>query len=327
MYRRTLIGFLIAASSAWGETAAPENPGVTEYIIHHVSDSSEYEFEVPLRPDKNIVILLPVWRIPLKAGACPNEPNAREKSASLSAGCLDLSPTKHVVMMWISALLLIGAFFLGAHRNKQQWVPRGVTSNLIEMLVLFVRDEIAEKTIGKKDAPRFTPYLLTIFFFILFMNWLGLIPWMSTATGNLAVTCGLALCTFAVTQVASIRAAGVGNYFKHLTGGVAWWLWPIMVPVEILGLFTKPFALTVRLFANMLAGHMVIFSLLGLIFLINHAAVALISVPFAMGIYFLEIFVGLVQAYVFTLLSSVFIGMGVAMADHGSNEEHHAAQH
>src|SRR4029079_11609831 len=130
------------------------------------------------------------------------------------------------------------------------------------------------------------------------------------------VTCALALLTFFITQAAAIRAAGLGGYLAHLTGGVAWGLWPIMIPVEILGLFTKPFALTMRLFANMLAGHIVIFFLLGLIFLMGSAAVGLGAVPFAMGIYFLELFVAFVQAYVFTMLSALFIGMGVAMGHH-----------
>src|SRR5262249_60643232 len=127
----------------------------------------------------------------------------------------------------------------------------------------------------------------------------------------------------------------VAGYFKHLTGDVSVWLWPIMIPVEILGLFTKPFALTVRLFANMLAGHIVIFFQLGLIFIMRSPAFAAVSVPFALGIYFLELFVALVQAYVFVMLSSLFIGMGVAMGHHeqphaeaeSAHTHHHAEPH
>jgi F-type H+-transporting ATPase subunit a len=196
--------------------------------------------------------------------------------------------------------------------------------NIIEMLVLFVRDEIAIKTIGKEYGPKYVGYLLSAFFFILFLNLLGLIPEMAAATGNVNVTAGLALCTFFITQFASIRAAGLGTYLKHLTGGVAWWLWPIMVPVEILGLFTKPFALTMRLFANMVAGHIVIFFLLGLIFIMKSVALAAVSVPFAIGIYFLELFVAFLQAYIFTMLSGLFIGMGVAIAHH--DDHHHEAE-
>ena len=206
-------------------------------------------------------------------------------------------------------------------------MPHGTAANLLEMIVLFVRDEIAIKNIGKEEGPRYTPYLLTAFFFVLFMNLIGLFPELATPTSNLAITAGLALCTFLLTQVAGIRAAGVGGYFKHLTGGVAPWLWPIMIPVEVLGLFTKPFALTLRLFANMLAGHIVLFSLLGLIFIIGSAAVAVVAVPFAVFIYFLELFVCFLQAYIFAMLSSLFIGMGVAMGHHDAHgEEHHAPE-
>ena len=138
------------------------------------------------------------------------------------------------------------------------------------------------------------------------------------------MTLALALCTFVLTQIAGIRAAGIGGYLKHLTGGSPWWLWLIMIPVEILGLFTKPFALTVRLFANMLAGHIVLFFLLGLIFILGHAVVAVVAVPFGIFIYLLELFVAFLQAYIFTMLSALFIGMGVAMGHHDEHphEEH-----
>ncbi|HEX5752717.1 MAG TPA: F0F1 ATP synthase subunit A [Archangium sp.] len=301
-----------------------EEQDVAGYILHHVSDSRELEIEVPLSRN-HIPIHLPEILVPLKAGACEKQMTDHgETVPGLGAGCLDLSITKHMVMMWLAAALLIGSLLIWSNRDKTKLVPRGAAANLFEMLVLFVRDELAIKNIGKEEGPRYTPYLLTAFFFILFMNLLGLFPWMATATGNIAVTCGLALCTFVLTQVAGIRAAGFGGYLAHLTGGVAPWLWPIMVPVEILGLFTKPFALTIRLFANMLAGHIVIFFLLGLIFMLGHPAVALVSVPFALGIYLLELFVAFVQAYVFTMLSALFIGMGVAMGHHGHE---HAEEH
>ena len=298
-----------------------EEETVADYIFHHVSDSNTIEIDIPLNRGKNPVIHLPVIRIPLKKDACPANPR---ENASLFKGCLDLSITKHTVMMWIAAILLTVVVLATSNRDKRKLVPQGPAANLWEMTVVFVRDELAIKNIGPEEGPRYTPYLITVFFFILFMNLLGLFPWMSTATSNLAITLGLALCTFVLTQAAGIRAAGVGGYIKHLTGGVHWSLWPIMVPVEILGLFTKPFALTVRLFANMLAGHIVIFFLLALIFLLGTVVIAPISVLFAMGIYFLEMFVALVQAYVFTMLSSLFIGMAVATGHH---EEHaHAAE-
>jgi F-type H+-transporting ATPase subunit a len=309
-----------------------QEESVADYIFHHVSDSNELEFEIPLSKGKNPVIHLPIIRVPLKEGACPA---GRNQKASLAAGCLDLSITKHTVMMWLAGALLVISVLLGSNRDKRHLVPHGTIANLWEMAVLFVRDELAIKNIGPEEGPRYTPYLLSIFLFILFMNLLGLLPWMATATSNLAITLGLALCTFVLTQVAGIRSAGLGGYLKHLTAGVHWSLWVIMIPVEILGLFTKPFALTVRLFANMLAGHIVIFFLLALIFLLGTVAIAPMSVLFAMGIYFLEMFVGLVQAYVFTMLSSLFIGMAVATGHHdehghapeGDESREHAAAH
>lgn len=324
-----LFASLMATSVLASEPVEGEKEDVAGYILHHVSDSAEYEFEIPLS-NNHAVVHLPQFGIPIKPGvsfdSCQPVVQADHTvlRPTLASGCLDLSITKHTVMMWLASLLLIGMLFIWSNRDKTKLVPRGTGANLFEMLVLFVRDELAIKNIGKEEGPRYVPYLLTAFFFILFMNLLGLFPWMATATGNIAVTAGLALCTFIVTQVAGIRAAGLGGYLAHLTGGVHWALWPIMVPVEILGLFTKPFALTMRLFANMLAGHIVIFFLLGLIFMLGHPAVAFVSVPFAIGIYLLELFVAFVQAYVFTMLSALFIGMSVAMGHHGHGHDEHS---
>lgn len=314
-----LAGGVAFAEGGHGGAAGKEGEDVSGFIFHHVSDSPEYEFEVPLGLAENKVFHLPQIRFALMENACPADPH---EAAPILKGCVDLSITKHTVMMWLAALLLMVALFTGSNRNKHKLVPHGAAANFFEMLVLFVRDEMAVKNIGKEEGPRYTPYLLTAFFFILFMNLLGLFPWMASATGNVSVTLGLALCTFTLTQVASIRAAGLGGYLKHLTGGVAMWLWPIMIPVEILGLFTKPFALTVRLFANMVAGHLVIFFLIGLIFIMKNVGWAVISVPFAFGIYLLELFVAFVQAYIFTMLSSLFIGLGVAMGHHGHGDGH-----
>ena len=334
--RRWLWGsMLVLAMAARAEEAHPaghdseaaqhEKVDTSTYILEHVADSPEVEFQVPLS-DKEFVIHFPVWRIPLREGACPA---TAEEPASLGAGCLDVSLSKHAFWMLIAGAVVVLLFAFGANRNPAQPVPHGPRQNILEMLVLFVRNEIAIPNIGKEEGPHYTPYLLSVFFFILTMNLLGLLPWASTATGNLAVTATLAACTFVLTQVASVRAAGVGGYLKHLTGGAPWWIWPIMVPVEVLGLFTKPFALMLRLFANMLAGHIVLFSLLGLIFIIGHVAVAVVAVPFAIFIYLLELFVAFLQAYIFVMLSALFIGMGVAMGHHDehAHEEHAAGEH
>jgi F-type H+-transporting ATPase subunit a len=231
---------------------------------------------------------------------------------------IDMTPSKHVVMMLLSAVLLTLLLVVAA--SKRSLVPRGLY-NFVELLVEFVRG-IAISNIGKKDADRFVPYLCTAFFFVLTMNLLGLVPFMATATANISVTAALAIFTFFITQYAAIRSMGPKGYLAHMTGGVPpslAWLWPIMIPVEFLGLFTKPFALTIRLFANMVAGHFVILALLGLIFAVSFWVFP-ISVALALGIFMLELFVAFVQAYIFTMLSALFIGAG--LVHHGHDEEH-----
>jgi len=300
--------------------------------MHHVSDSEEYVFEIPWPGiEKNPTLyfhneVFDFLKWEKEPGACELAlPHGSALSvvpsiAKWMNGCYDLRPTKNLMLMWISAaLLLLFAAWPRRYKDASKLIPTGLRANMLEAIVLFIRDEIAGKNIGHPEAKRYTPFLCTAFLFILFMNLLGLIPNFGSATGSLAVTCGLAITTFVLTQMASFRSAGTIGFAKHLTGGVPWFLTPIMVPIEIIGLFTKPFALTVRLFANMLAGHMVLFFILSLTFLVTAWAV-FAAVPMGVAIYFLEIFVGLIQAYVFTMLSAVFIGQGVAMG-------HHAAEH
>lgn len=223
---------------------------------------------------------------------------------------IDLSITKHTVFMWIAVVLLIVVFKLVANSYRKSFLPKGL-ANLMEVLIIFVRDDIAKPTIGK-GYEKFLPYLLTVFFFILVCNFLGLVPYGATATSNISVTATLAISSFIVIQAGGIMQNGVFGYFKGLIpGGVPVWLLPIMFVVELLGLFTKPFALAIRLFANMTAGHIVIMALLGLIFILNTYVVAPVSVAFALFIYLLEMLVALIQAYIFTMLSSLFIGMAV----------------
>jgi F-type H+-transporting ATPase subunit a len=235
---------------------------------------------------------------------------------------VDMTPTKHLIMMWLGSLVLLVVALLAVARKGL--VPRGLY-NFVELLVQFVRNEIAKKNIGEHEGDRFVPFLVTAFFFILFVNLFGLVPWAATATGNIGVTAALAGFTFVITQYAAIKAQGLGGWLKHLTGGVHPLLWPIMIPVEILGLFTKPFALTIRLFANMIAGHIVILSLLGLIFALGSPFVAVGSVPMALAIFALELFVAFVQAYIFTMLSSLFIGQGLVHHGGHEHEEHEGA--
>jgi F-type H+-transporting ATPase subunit a len=236
---------------------------------------------------------------------------------------LNLSITKHVVFLWLAAVLLIVVATLVSRGVRRREVPSGF-SNMVEAVIVFVRDDIAVANMGPGGL-RYMPYLLTTFFFILLMNLMGLIPYGASATGNLNVTAGLAIIAFFMIQGAAIKSQGLGHFLAHLTGGVHWSLWPIMVPIEILGLFTKAFALCIRLFANMTGGHIVIVSLIGLIFLFKSYIIAILPAGFVVGIMFLELFVAFLQAYIFTMLTALFMGLGMQQEGHGSHEEHGAS--
>jgi F-type H+-transporting ATPase subunit a len=232
---------------------------------------------------------------------------------------VDFSITKHVLFVWLAAAVLAAVAISAARKNRNRPVPTGI-GNLVEAMLVFVRDEIAVPNMGRGGVV-YMPYLVTTFLFILVMNLLGILPYGSSATGNISVTAGLAIIAFVVIQVSAIRTQGFGHYLAHLTGGVHWGLWPIMVPIEILGLFTKNFALCMRLFANMIGGHIVILSFIGLIFLFKTYLIAPASIAFALGVSMLELFVAFLQAYIFTMLTSLFMGLGM-QAGHVEQEEH-----
>lgn len=241
-------------------------------------------------------------------------------------GPMDFSITKNVASLFISVALLFGIFITIARRyqNEKNKAPRGVQS-FFEPIILFIRDDIAKPNIGPKYE-RFMPYLLTIFFFIWFNNMLGLLPGGANLTGNIGVTLILALFTLIIILFSANR-----NYWSHIfnTPGVPWWLkWgvPIMPVVEIIGVFTRPFSLMIRLFANITAGHIIILSLFSLIFIFESFAVGPLAVAFATFMYFLELFVALLQAFIFTLLSAMYFGMAVeehADHSHEAAEAHH----
>lgn len=226
----------------------------------------------------------------------------------------DFSITKNVASMFLSVIVLLIIFtsVARAYKKREGKAPKGLQS-FMEPLILFVRDDIARPNIGHRYA-EFMPFLLTIFFFIWFNNLLGLIPIFPGAanvTGNIAVTFVLA---FIVLIVVNIN--GNKYYWKHiLTPDVPWWLYPIMIPVELVGVISKPFALMIRLFANITAGHIIILSLISLIFVFQSLAIAPISIAFVLFMNVLELLVAALQAFIFTLLTALFIGMAI--------EEHH----
>ncbi len=236
---------------------------------------------------------------------------------------VNVSPTKHVVFMILAAVLVLVTMIVAARsierRHKQGKAPAGF-GGAIEALVLFLRDDIAIGNIGPAGA-KFAPYIATLFFFILYCNILGLLPWGATATGNIAVTATLAVTAFLAIEISGMVALGPMGYMKTIVmvpegmkGMAAVMMALIMTPVELIGKFVKPFALCLRLFANMTAGHFVILSLMGLIFLFGTVPyvrwfVAGFSTGFVLFMLALELFVAFLQAYIFALLTSVFIGL------------------
>jgi F-type H+-transporting ATPase subunit a len=226
-----------------------------------------------------------------------------------------LVKSKHLLYVFIVAFLVIVLAQLSVRSYDKARVPKGIGAG-VESLVVFIRDEVAEPNIGHGDGRKYTPLLCSFFFFILVAALLGLVPFTATSTGNIAVTLALATISFAAQQWAGLSKYGLyGHFHNMIPPGMPVLLLPIMIPVEILGMFTKPFALTVRLFANMLAGHMVITTLLLLISLMGQlhwlAGVAMtpVSLVLAVFIMLLELLVAFIQAYIFTLLTAIFIGM------------------
>ncbi|HTF19790.1 MAG TPA: F0F1 ATP synthase subunit A [Chryseolinea sp.] len=229
------------------------------------------------------------------------------------ASVLDVSITKNVAMLLITAVILVWVFASvakGYEKNRGK-APKGIQS-FLEPVIVFVRDEIVKPNIGR-HYEKYMPYLLTLFFFILFGNLLGLLPGAANLTGNIAVTLTLALITFIITNVKGNKA-----YWSHIfwTPGVPLPLRIVILPVEIIGIFTKPFSLTIRLFVAITAGHIVLLSLLSLAFIFERISVGIVSSLVVLFINLIELLVAGIQAYVFTLFSALYIGMATAEHKH-----------
>ena len=306
----------------------PFNP--SHLIMHHIGDS--HQWHITTYNENHISIPLPVILLTNQGVEAFMSSkfhhgtetyngfklNADDKVEAISGSgkelIIDLSITKNVASLLLSVLLLLGIFLTMARRYKKNptSAPRGVQS-FFEPIIIYIRDDVAKSVIGKKYE-RFMPYLLTVFFFIWFNNLFGLFPAGANLTGNIAVTLVLAVITFLITTF-----SGNKTYWGHIfwTPGVPLPLRIIILPIEILGMFTKPFSLMIRLFANITAGHILILSLISLTFLFQSAVVGIASAAFAVFMTMLELFVALLQAYVFTLLSAMYFGSAV--------EEHHEA--
>lgn len=245
-----------------------------------------------------------------------------------SSIALDMSITSHLVWFWIGVVLTLVLTIAMARKYRRgagrETEPQGWFQNLFEITFVFVRDEIAKTNIPDEKYKKFVPYLFSVFVAITFMNLFGLLPWGATATADITVTGVLAFFTFVITQW-----NGSKDHWAHVFWfpGVPGIMRVILTPIEFLGLFTKPLALAVRLFANMLSGKIMIICILGLVFIFaelfgSFAGVGIgffVSVPLTVMLYILKAFIGVLQAYIFTLLSAVFIGM--AAEEHGHHEE------
>jgi F-type H+-transporting ATPase subunit a len=275
-------------------------PDIGEVVLHHTADAWTIDF-YPFG-----TIHLPRW-----------------PDIHIGSMTLNLSPTKHVYFLVLAAALVFLTMYIAGRKLKKQGAgqkaPHGF-AGAVEAMVLFVRDDIAIANVGHEGA-KFAPYIMTLFFFILYSNILGLLPWGASPTGNLAVTAALAITVFLTVEIAGFLKLGPKGYlrtiFPHVegiegAGGVV--MSVAMAPIEILGKLVKPFALAVRLFGNMTAGHFVILSLFGIIFLFGNLsgwnwAIGLMTALLVLSIMLLELFVAFLQAYVFALLSAVFIGL------------------
>jgi F-type H+-transporting ATPase subunit a len=271
--------------------------GPADIIMPHITDSKHVELPCVNR-EWACAVTLPTWNV------------------HIGNRVIDFGPTKHVVFMALAAaivaLMLIGAARAHARHTLAIGHPKGFAAGL-EAVVLYLRNEIYLPVLGGHGGEKYVPFTLSLFFFILICNLFGLVPYGSTPTGNVSVTATLALITFIVVEIAGIRALG-----KGYIGTIIYWphdmpllmkslLTIVMTPVEIIGKFTKPFALTIRLFANMIAGHVIILALIGLIFTFGFK-VALAPLAMALFIMLLEILVAFIQAFIFSLLAAVFIG-------------------
>ena len=317
---------------------------ISQTILHHIADSHEWHFfgnvslplPVILWTDQGLVTFLSDkyghndhgTEVFEAKGASlvnyhgkfyyPNEVKSEDGTliahdktgAVINRKPLDISITKNVVSLLISVTILLIVFIgiAGAYKKREGKAPRGLQS-VLEPIILFVRDDIAKPQLGHRYKG-FMPYLLTVFFFVWLNNLLGLVPFFpggANLTGNIAVTMMLALCTFVLTTINGNR-----NYWGHIfTPHVPWWLYPLMIPVEIIGVFVKPIALMIRLFANITAGHILILSLISLIFILKSVFVAGIAIPFVLFISVIELVVGFFQAFIFSVLSALFFGVAV----------------
>ena len=229
---------------------------------------------------------------------------------------LDLSITKGVFMIMITSVLML-LLFIGLAKSFTKGPIATGAGRFFEPIIVYIRDDIARPNIGETKYKKYMPFLLTVFFFIWFLNLFGLTPLGVNVTGNIAVTFALAIVTFVITQF-----SGNKNYWKHIfwMPGVPVLMKFILAPIELLGVFIKPFALMIRLYANMMAGHVVLMSIIGLVFIFQNWIGGTLSLFLAFFLSIIELLVAALQAYIFTLLSALYFGF--AVEEHEHDEAH-----
>jgi len=349
-----LLSFFVTVSFAEGSESSTEthekfNAGKT--IIGHITDGHSWhimEFHgepiaLPLpvilySPDKGLSVFMSNkfedgkadydgFRLVGNKVVAVNE--SGQVDDAKSGSIIDISITKNVASILLVAFFMVLMFTSVAKSYKKTpgKAPKGL-QNVMEMLILFVRDDIAKSSIGEKHYKKYVPYLLTIFFFIWITNMLGIIPILpggANVMGNIAVTATLAVLTFIITLFSAKK-----HYWRHIVAmpGVPAWVLIILTPIEIFGMFLKPLVLTIRLFANMLAGHIIALGFFCLIFIFGEMntglglGVSIFSVAFVVFMTFLELLVAFIQAYVFTLLSAIYFGSAVEEGHHEGEFEH-----
>ncbi|MCC5931784.1 MAG: F0F1 ATP synthase subunit A [Cyclobacteriaceae bacterium] len=329
------IFFICCIGQAELKAAGGNSDNKTAFILHHIQDAHEWHFATI--GDIHITLPLPVILVSADRGIevfmssklvdKEHKPvefkgyryNEEHKIIPVESDrkVYDFSITKNVTSLFISVFILLMVFLTIAKKYKGNVnsAPRGIQA-LFEPVIIFIRDGVARPNIGEKKYEAFTPYLLTVFFFIWFNNLLGLLPGAANLTGNITVTLSLSLFTLVVTNI-----SGSKDYWKHIfnTPGVPWWMKypiPLMPLVEFIGIFTKPFSLMLRLFANITAGHIIIMSLIALVFIFQSVAFSPVSIIFGLFMNMVELLVAFIQAFVFTLLSAIYIGMAVEEHEH-----------
>ena len=315
-----LLIFLLKSSISSSADTKEGSFDMGEMIMHHILDDYQYEivhgFAIPLpiiiySEDKGFTIfssskLFDEDHVPLEEGYNGFKYyHGKLKPIDDNLSYVDLSITKNVFFLIMTASLMIIVFLIVARSySYKNEAPKGIQS-LFEPIIILIRDDVVKKNIGS-NYEKYLPYMLTLFFFILFGNILGLLPAAANLTGNIAVTLTLAVFTFLLTNL-----SGNKHYWKHIfwTPGIPFAMRFLILPIEIMGVLTKPISLTIRLFAAITAGHIVILSFIGFTFIFQSYFVGIFSAIFVVGLNLVELLVAAIQAYVFTLFSSIYIGM------------------